>query len=625
LNKFRKDINFLRSVSVLSVLFYHAEFKFFNNGYLGVDVFFVISGYLIGSIILDNLAKNLFSFSEFYLKRIRRLAPALYFTLLFSSLIAYAMYSPEDILDFENSAIFSIFFGSNFYFWKSINYFSPEIDIRLLSHTWSLGIEEQFYFLLPVGLYFLFKSRIREKLILVIISMVSVLSFGLVVQDIILSSSSKFYLLPTRLWELLLGVILALLLRNYKIKQRKYLSYFFLFTLLCCLFVFNLKIEHPGSYTLIPVLATFFFILLNDDKFLKTIIDNKIFQTLGAASYSIYLIHFPVFGIERYIGVSSLFEINPIFMELFLILTSLVFGYFMWKYLEHYTRNPEKMSNSTLLKTFIGLTVFFTIFLSTNFLSNLSAKNLQNIEIQKNSNELVDICSVQKDLLLQIEICSESYSDKKINYLVVGDSVAENIYWGIKNNLQDNQTVSLLSVTGCIPLVTDFEYKSPIYNESKCEKNYKLVKNHISLKNYDYIFIQYDYTKFDYFDNEIKIFKNSKKQFLNEIKNIPNVVILGQPVKWSIPVKNALFLESKFGYNFSKHTEISEHFNNLMKAEAENRNIIYISHFDYFCNSGVCKSSEQVDNVKKSLYVDKIHLTRHASSKFGAYIIKSLN
>ena len=95
MNKFRKDINFLRSASVLSVLFYHADFRIFNNGYLGVDVFFVISGYLIGSIILDKLSKNLFSFIEFYLKRIRRLLPALYFTIFFSSLIAYAINSPN--------------------------------------------------------------------------------------------------------------------------------------------------------------------------------------------------------------------------------------------------------------------------------------------------------------------------------------------------------------------------------------------------------------------------------------------------------------------------------------------------------------------------------------------------
>ena len=624
MNKFRKDINFLRSASVLSVLFYHADFRIFNNGYLGVDVFFVISGYLIGSIILDKLSKNLFSFIEFYLKRIRRLLPALYFTIFFSSLIAYAIYSPEDILDFENSAIFSIFFSSNFYFWKNINYFSPEIDTRLLAHTWSLGIEEQFYFLLPLGLYFLIKIGIKEKLILVITTLVTILSFGLVIQDILLSSSSKFYLLPTRLWELLLGVILALLLRNYEIKYNKFISYFFLLTLLCCLFVFNMKIQHPGMYTLIPVLATFFYILLNDDRYLKTIIDNRILQTIGASSYSIYLIHFPIFAIERYIGISLLLKINPVFIEIFLILTSIVFGFFIWKYLENYTRNPEKMSNSSLLKLSVGLTVFFTIFFSTNFLSNSSANSLKNIDIQKTSKELTDICSVQKNVLLQIEICSDNYSNEKVNYLVIGDSVAENIYWGLKNNLKNNETVSLLSVTGCMPLVTEFEFKSSVYDESKCEKNYRLVKNHIALKNYDLIFIQYDYTRFEYFDNEIKIFEDSKKEFFNEIKDIQNVIILGQPIKWSIPVKNAIFLESKFGYNFSKQTDESEYYDRLMKDEVQNKGIVYISHFDYFCNNSICKTSEQKNNIKHSLFVDKIHLTKYASSKFGEFIIKNL-
>ena len=103
-------------------------------------------------------------------------------------------------------------------------------------------------------------------------------------------------------------------------------------------------------------------------------------------------------------------------------------------------------------------------------MSNSSANSLKNIDIQKTSKELTDICSVQKNVLLQVEICSDNYSNEKVNYLVIGDSVAENIYWGLKNNLKNNETVSLLSVTGCIPLVTEFEFKSSVYDESKCEK-----------------------------------------------------------------------------------------------------------------------------------------------------------
>jgi len=622
MKKFRKDINFLRSVSVISVLLYHTDLNIFNSGYLGVDVFFVISGFLIGSNILDNLATGTFSFKEFYVKRIRRLFPVLIFTIGICMAFVFALYSPDDARDFEHSALYSILFGSNIYFWQNIDYFSPNIDLRPLAHTWSLGIEEQFYFILPIGMYLLYFLKISEKLIFKFILIISSLSFYLTVNQSILENITKFYLLPTRLWELLLGVLGALLVRNYQIRNNSLFSNMGFFLVIMSLILNSNEFQHPGYFTLAPTLGSFVFIVFNDkNSSLRKLYENQTLQTIGLASYSIYLIHFPLFAIERYCGFRSVLNLEQFIVEFFLFALSIYFGYLIWKYVENFTRDKEKLSDSRLLTFTLVTTLIVILITSSNLISNRVAESYEMINLEKNTQELVDVCLIENNVILKLETCLKNYSENKKNILVVGDSVAHNVYWGMRENLTEEYSLSLLSVTGCIPFLSEFEKKVPNYDETKCVKNYEIVKNVLSEKKFHKILVQYDYSKFTYFENDLKLFENPLNLFTKEIQiYTENLILIGQPIKWERTIASNIYLERKFGLPKLIPIEDAFYWESIMKKHAANLNIQYISHFEYFCDKQGCENYQFADEKLNIYYYDTIHLTKYASEKFAEII-----
>jgi len=227
---YRKDIDGLRAIAVLGVIFYHSEIligsKFFlSGGFLGVDIFFVISGYLITSIIYqENKKKKTFSFLNFYERRIRRLIPALLVVLLFSLLFAYFLLLPVQFKAYINSVISSIFFYSNIYFHYSGQAYGEAIlSSKPLLHTWSLAVEEQFYILYPIFFIFFInflKDKIKYLFYLIILT--SVLFASIINEN---HASFNFYMIITRAWELLIGGLIALkhINKKKKIKKNKYL------------------------------------------------------------------------------------------------------------------------------------------------------------------------------------------------------------------------------------------------------------------------------------------------------------------------------------------------------------------------------------------------------------------
>ena len=167
--KYLTTITSLRGLSVLGVLLYHSKYSFFKGGFLGVDVFFVISGFLIGNIIFSDHFNLKFSFKNFYIRRLRRLLPALVFTIIFTYVISYFIFLPDDFKVFNYSIPYSLLFVGNIFFWKTNDYFSPSTDILPLSHLWSLSIEEQFYLFFPFFIFLLFKVNYFRKNIKTII------------------------------------------------------------------------------------------------------------------------------------------------------------------------------------------------------------------------------------------------------------------------------------------------------------------------------------------------------------------------------------------------------------------------------------------------------------------------
>ena len=237
---YKPQIDGLRALAVLPVIFFHAGFKSFEGGFVGVDIFFVISGYLITKLILEDLYNNKFNLGNFYLRRARRLLPALFFVILTTIPFSIFLMSNDQLIYYSKQIFSVIFFISNFFFWKNSGYFDPESDLQPLLHTWSLAVEEQFYIFFPIFLILMFKyfkKKITTSLVIIALISLSLSQIGGNFKYNNLLGSFPFFILPFdffwqagsanfylpfgRAWELILGSMIALVLRKKEIKQKK--------------------------------------------------------------------------------------------------------------------------------------------------------------------------------------------------------------------------------------------------------------------------------------------------------------------------------------------------------------------------------------------------------------------
>lgn len=296
--KYREDINGLRALSVVSVILYHLDInlfgkKLFISGYLGVDVFFIISGFLISNIIISELTNNTFMFKSFYERRIRRVFPTLFITILISFFSSFMILTPKPMNEFLKSALAALLFVSNIFFSKLDFYNAEPTQVMPLLHTWSLGIEEQFYLLFPIlcfTLYKYFKSYFLE-----IISLIAVISifFNLGAGNV------KFYLLQFRMWELLIGVILSTLFINFKLNLKYIKSIGFLILIYTLNSFDETSILQIEPKILIAFAVSLILISDNKNTYFDKLCNLKIIKNLGLISYSLYLFHQPLFAFAK--------------------------------------------------------------------------------------------------------------------------------------------------------------------------------------------------------------------------------------------------------------------------------------------------------------------------------------
>lgn len=298
-SKYRSDIDGLRAVAVLSVVSYHLGISSFRNGFMGVDVFYVISGYLITSLISKDLAAGRFSIVTFYERRTRRIFPALFTVLFFCILAASILFYPEELTRFGKSLLATTFFVSNLYFWHSARpagYFDTSVAPQPLLHTWSLAVEEQFYLLFPVTLYFLFRwarKRINKYLFIF-----CALSFVLNLWATQHRPVAAFYWLMPRAWELLLGALLAMkavpLIQSRTI--REILALLGIGMVVTSVWLPLGGLAFPGYIALLPCIGTALVIYAGETgpSFVARFLSLKPVVFIGVISYSLYLWHWPV-------------------------------------------------------------------------------------------------------------------------------------------------------------------------------------------------------------------------------------------------------------------------------------------------------------------------------------------
>ncbi len=420
IRKFRYDINFLRAIAVSGVVLFHFNVPYFNGGFSGVDIFFVISGYLMTKIILDGLFNDGFSLLSFYEKRVSRIIPALLFSVLIITGISFLFYMPVDYDLVTKNAISSLLFYSNILYSK-VGYFAPSSDENVFLHTWSLSVEWQFYLLLPLILmafHRVLKYNRRYFLYLILIG--TIISFALSIYFTKSKPDISFYFLFTRAWEMLFGGIAYLLDGKLKTRFNKVIALSGYVTLFLGFIFLNDKLDWPGFYTLIPVIATFLIVLARENNFRFP--KSKYVQLLGKSSYSIYLWHWPVYVLLNYVG----FKTGPQSTIVFMLL-SVLLGWLSYKYIESY---KFKLSRTILIPTaLLAISLFIVNRKSLNrvmfkpestYLAQYFKDHSKEIDRQMTIG-----CFVRPDLGQKMDLskqdCYEVIPHKK-NFVLIGDS-----------------------------------------------------------------------------------------------------------------------------------------------------------------------------------------------------------
>jgi peptidoglycan/LPS O-acetylase OafA/YrhL len=444
---YRPEIDGLRAIAIGAVILYHAQITIlghqpFKGGFIGVDIFFAISGYLITSIILKELVTTgSFSFKHFYERRIRRILPALLFVMLVSLPFAWMYLLPSNFIDFSKSILYSLGFSSNYYFWYTGHQYGAESGfLKPFLHTWSLSVEEQFYILFPIILLFTFKYF--RKYLIHILVLGFIISLGLADYSSRNYSSASFYFLHTRIWELLAGSILA----YFKITgkggkiQIKILNLILpsvgLFLIGHSILFFNDKMFHPSFYTLSPIIGVCLIIWFsNENELITKILSTKLFVGIGLISYSLYLWHYPIFAFARV----TEFTQGSLFNKLLVMITIILLSIISYYLIEKIFRNKKIKFKiiGFLIAIFCSVLIIFNL--------NIILKN----GIKQRFPEMI--------YKINVEICKKdtgrmcnrtSSSNKKV--FIMGDSIMRHISFALRDKLINNYNFIDTTQAGCL-------------------------------------------------------------------------------------------------------------------------------------------------------------------------------
>ena len=359
--KHRTEIDGLRAIAVIPVVLFHAGISLFKGGYVGVDIFFVISGYLITSLIINEIKKSKFKLSNFLLSRFKRIFPALCFVILCTIPFVIKFIPITDLDNYFLSVISSLLFSSDILFWLQSSYFDVEADKKPLLHTWSLGVEAKFYILFPIFLI-LFQKEIQNKRIQYLILSIGILSFIYCEWASRLYPVANFFLLPSRIWELCLGALAFFANQNKNNIINNLFSFIGLILILCSFFFFDETTRFPSFNTLLPIIGTYLIIVhCNTFTLVGRILSSKFLVGTGLISYSLYLWHQPLFALYK-VHYGNL-ELNSIFL---LIVISFLLSLFSWKYIEIPFRNKKIISNKT---NFLILINVFSLIICISLIS----------------------------------------------------------------------------------------------------------------------------------------------------------------------------------------------------------------------------------------------------------------
>ena len=531
--KYRPEVDGLRAIAVVSVIIYHAEIYFsksqiFIGGYLGVDVFFVISGFLITSIILSEYhSSGKFSLKSFYERRARRILPALLVVTLISIPIGWYVLYPSQFVDFSKSILSTLAFVSNFYWEVTLQEYGAESALlKPFLHTWTLAVEEQYYIVYPLIILVIFRYFRKFALALLTVGLLFSLQFAesLTAHD----PSLSFYMLPSRFWELLFGGLVAFSLDQYP--QKKSMGFLHgimpkigLFLIIYSLLFISLESHHPGYITLIPVVGTILIIwFANENDFVTKLLASKLFVIIGLISYSLYLWHYPIFSFGRIIDDTPTWDDKALWITLTIIFSTLTY---------FYIEKPFRNKNIIKLKHFM-LFIGTAIFISASaliFLMKYSSELVVDIDFNEKMIERANWNEYGYDVCNQIlpgDCINKKLSNKSL--LVVGDSMVPDAIRIIGKQFPEYRFVTS-TAGGCIP--SSLNLSRSMNKLEECNALNKTRFNPKSIEGIDGVIIitlSYQDDKFVKIKDKPKI-----KEYVDYLKRngIENILIFGSYVR----------------------------------------------------------------------------------------------
>lgn len=441
--KYRPEIDGLRAVAVLAVILYHSNFRFgesniFKGGFIGVDIFFVISGYLITSIIFKEINQGTFSLLQFYERRIRRIIPVLVAIMIFSIPFSWLFMPPKALNEYAASILSSLFFTSNIWFSLEDNYWAEASSLKPFLHTWSLSVEEQFYIIFPCFLLLLWKKC--KSIITHVFMFLFLISLYF---SYIKSNSdplSSFYILQTRAWELLAGAITAIAAPSKK-QQSNYLNTLMpalgLILIFGSIMLFNQSTPHPSPITLIPIIGTILIIYFSHtDKTVTKLLSSDIMIKIGVISYSLYLWHFPIF---------AFFHLNysheTLSSKLLSITLTFIASYFTYKIIEQPYRK-KFTSQKVYQHLLIGIAVIVIYNVSILTTSGVAGRSFASKPLEN---------------LWSLDRSNYDNHDSNIKIINIGDSHAGTIMGALRQkSIENNFSFSSILASGILPLENVF-------------------------------------------------------------------------------------------------------------------------------------------------------------------------
>ena len=637
--QYRGEIDGLRALAVVSVILFHAGIQSFGGGFVGVDIFFVISGYLITSILLNDLRSGSFSLIQFYERRARRILPALFLVMFLCLPFAWLLLATTDMKAFASELIAVQIFSSNFLFWHHSGYFDTATELKPLIHTWSLAVEEQFYMIFP--LLMLLAWRFGERIVVGFLILIFSISLAAAQWGAFRYPEFSFFMLPTRAWELVIGAFIATYYSKHNIKHHNHLiahccSFLGLLLILYSVFAFSKETPFPSLYALVPTVGTALIIIFaTNETWVGKLLGSKPFVSIGLVSYSAYLWHQPLFAFARIRSDESLS--NAIL--LFLAIISIALGYLSWWIVERPFRRKHKITRK---KVFIYASVVSLCFIVIG-ITFRNVQHFSNYRMNKSQLSLLETakpspkrneCHAGDNHYIQPHDACEYLGDQ-ITWAVLGDSHAVELGYSLASELNAYDVgIKHLSYSGCLP---SFQMPEP---QTQCGKWTEAAINYLDrTPAIRTVIVSYRLNLHLYGDHEADYPKLPNKvslsrrieiwdSYISLLRHLlgsgKRVVVVLQAPELSKSNEDLIFRKGNSSHDIvsvpaewwkRRNAYIMNHLNTIPK------DIKVINPADFFCDDQSCYSTRG----GISLYFDDDHMSVAGADIIAKRILESLN